>query len=974
MTCQEMSVLTVPEGGFIHRLAAKLELDAHRFFELLLTSPIDGPLDPEGKDKVRVLPPMTVTGEYGASPADVLVVGKMPNQHEVNTCRLHVGELGQEWQTYLRDKGVDVRDWRLTNVVPFKVPEYLAGKGETKQVYVKEGLPILAEVLRRVQPKVVVLFGAEALKGFSKLFQETAKTKVKFTDSRGTILEFPGGIKAVCCHSPSSVLKAPELVPEFRGDLDLVASLVSTGERANTRPPPEYVVVDNLNALESELSQLAGRYTDFALDAEWGANVTLRTIQIAYAPNKALVVHLTKPGLAPTELGSNLPATMAILGKHLGKDGVRLIGHNMRGDLKVLRKYGLDLMPQFMKGGFDTMLAYHIIPGNETLDKQLELVAVKMLKVDRYDKPLRDWLIANKLTEETIGTVGYGTVPDDILMPYGAMDAIVTFELVEPLLKLLAQHDVLKFYNTIIHPVNLPVLEMEENGIRIDQVRLLDVTRLFEDKVKDMRLALQEEVNWQEREELRTVTLRNKPAQKLIKLSGFNPDSVDHLREVLFGRFKPKGRVAPEGALILNLEPIKATDDTSWSDVKAKKKENIYNPSTDAESLGILSAQHKLAKRVQQYKFVNQIPKNFLQPVNQKADGSLEFTGGLGAAIDPDGRLRTSFRLTLETGRYATSPNLQNLPKRQERELQAVFKGADGKLHPRYKTIRSCFIASPGHVLVEADWNQAELWTMGYLAKDDDFIHTLQTSDVHTTMLRQMFKSLNYKGKLIGEYEVAELNKLRKEDKWLDSLRVSAKTTVFGVPYGRGGGAISREVEREGITCTAEEAKGWIQTFNTTFVKVYEYLQACKNAVIDPGFIRNPFGRYRAFPPCDDEKILAGMQREAGNFNIQSTVGDAMSVALCNLYAYRKICGLHYRIVLSIHDAVLLEVPCHEVKQVCEEVLPLCMTDGLTVPGTELKFTLGDPDVSTRWGEHNAPEELLEMGVAREYCGFKQAA
>lgn len=98
----------------------------------------------------------------------------------------------------------------------------------------------------------------------------------------------------------------------------------------------------------------------------------------------------------------------------------------------------------------------------------------------------------------------------------------------------------------------------------------------------------------------------------------------------------------------------------------------------------------------------------------------------------------------------------------------------------KYTPIRSIFTATPGMVLLEADYNQAELWTLGYISGDQDFIHTLQTSDLHTVMMREMFGEMDYKGKRIKEYEVNELNKLRKEDKILDAFRIGSKTVNFG--------------------------------------------------------------------------------------------------------------------------------------------------------------------------------------------------
>ena len=106
---------------------------------------------------------------------------------------------------------------------------------------------------------------------------------------------------------------------------------------------------------------------------------------------------------------------------------------------------------------------------------------------------------------------------------------------------------------------------------------------------------------------------------------------------------------------------------------------------------------------------------------------------------------------------------------------------------------------------------------------------------------------------------------------------------------------------------------------------------------------------------------------------IQSTVGDAMSVALNALHQYRQLNSkVKYKILLSIHDAVLLEVPVEHLKEVVYEVLPMCMTEVVEVPGIGLKYTLGEIDIQLRWGEKESPEVLLAHGVPEELCGFKK--
>lgn len=752
--------------------------------DFLLSNLCDMYIDDQGTEMVRFMPPQTVGGQIGPHKSEVLVIGKMPSQEDVNRRSLQSGTPGDFWKAIVRTKGVNPDSWMLSNVVPFRVPDYLGGKTRLKEIFLKEGLPLLQETIQRVQPRYLLLFGADAVVAIQRLLgQEHAKAN--FTDLRGSILTLQGGIKAVCCIPPSSVTRDPAQAPEFTKDLELFLELItSRGESRTWETKCETIsTFSSLRELIDQHKKLGIK--EYSFDLEWGAHYALRTLQIAWSSHEGAVIHFARAGMVPTELGASFDSALELVGSLLR--GTSLIGHNGRGDVQVLRKLGLDLLREFIDHGFDTMLAYHLVPGNETLDKQLELVSIRMLDAPRYDVALREWCKNNGINDEHIEEFGYGNIPDEILIPYGFMDALCTYRLKEVVEKELSKWPrAYDLYKKIIHPLNEPVLEMEETGIFVDQERLVTLTDLVNEKLKVMLKELQTDINWMPYEQVEHKLVRGKMVAKSVEYDGFNPNSPQQVCEVLYSRFKVKNgeavRTAPPQAKLLKLTPVKATaNDTPWEKVRASGKEHLYSPSTDSESLGILSGEHKLAKKIQQYKFVEQLRKTFLTSYEYE-DGKLKWSGGIGASVANDGRAHTHFRLTLETGRYASSPNFQNFPKKQEKELIAIFT-ENGKLNPNYYSLRSVLMARPGHVLIEADWNQAELWTLGYCAKDEKFINVLKTSDVHTTMLRTMFGAKMHKDRRISEYTVEELNKLRKNDVILNALRGAAKTTTFGIPF-----------------------------------------------------------------------------------------------------------------------------------------------------------------------------------------------
>jgi len=154
----------------------------------------------------------------------------------------------------------------------------------------------------------------------------------------------------------------------------------------------------------------------------------------------------------------------------------------------------------------------------------------------------------------------------------------------------------------------------------------------------------------------------------------------------------------------------------------------------------------------------------------------------------------------------------------------------------------------------------------------------------------------------------------------------------------------------------------------------------CKMSVIRPGYVSNAYGRRRRFmaQESDERGQLAAFEREAVNMPIQGTVADTLNVAVSNMYRWRLMYAgrCNYRIILVVHDAVLIEVPGEQAHIVYNEVLPQCMTTMAVIPSwypwphTVKKsepFTLDvDREVYIRWGVKATAEELVARGVSTE--------
>lgn len=180
----------------------------------------------------------------------------------------------------------------------------------------------------------------------------------------------------------------------------------------------------------------------------------------------------------------------------------------------------------------------------------------------------------------------------------------------------------------------------------------------------------------------------------------------------------------------------------------------------------------------------------------------------------------------------------------------------------------------------------------------------------------------------------------------------------------RGGAAIAREVRREGVECEDSDGYEWVESWYERYPDNEKFLNSCKASTrIGKRRLPTPFGRLRHFHEVDDEVVQAGQEREACNFPIQSTVSDALSLALIFIGEERAKRGMTFKIVHAIHDAVLLEVPYHEVKGALE-VLKVAMCERLEVPGCGLHYGI-DCKVSERWGDKGHPELLRKCGIEK---------
>ena len=288
-----------------------------------------------------------------------------------------------------------------------------------------------------------------------------------------------------------------------------------------------------------------------------------------------------------------------------------------------------------------------------------------------------------------------------------------------------------------------------------------------------------------------------------------------------------------------------------------KKTKTGY--STAAEVLDKLDDKHPVIREIKEYRELTKLKATY-------ADG-------LAKVIADDGRIHTSFQMTATaTGRLSsTEPNLQNIPIR--RELGSA--------------LRHMFIASPGHLLVDADYSQIELRLLAHIANDEAMINAFLTGeDIHTVTAAQVF------GVPVGE--VTSL------------MRSRAKAVNFGIVYGISAFSLSND-----IGVTTAEAKAYIDSYFERFSGVRRYMTEIVERAKSDGFVTTLFGRRRYIPELisRDHNLRSFGERVALNMPIQGTAADIMKIAMVNVAKALKNEAPESKLVLQIHDELIVEAP-----------------------------------------------------------------
>ena len=290
--------------------------------------------------------------------------------------------------------------------------------------------------------------------------------------------------------------------------------------------------------------------------------------------------------------------------------------------------------------------------------------------------------------------------------------------------------------------------------------------------------------------------------------------------------------------------------------------------STNAEVLEKLVGKHEIISEILDYRMLTKLKSTYAE--------------GLLKVIAPDGRIHTSFQMTVTaTGRLSsTEPNLQNIPIRKS--LGAA--------------LRRMFVASPGNVLVDADYSQIELRLLAHISGDETMREAfLSGEDFHAVTASKVFN--------VPLEEVTP------------TLRSRAKAVNFGIVYGISAFSLAQDIH-----VRPYEAKEYMEAYLEKYHGVRDYMKRVVAQAREDGYVSTLFGRRRELPELKSSNfnMRAFGERVALNMPIQGTAADVIKLAMVNVAARLRAEGLRARLLLQVHDELIAECPEEEAARVMD--------------------------------------------------------
>lgn len=539
--------------------------------------------------------------------------------------------------------------------------------------------------------------------------------------------------------------------------------------------------------------------------------------KIIFEDNKAIGVSFSSEGGKAIYINGFEESLLLENCRAFFESGVKKIALDLKKDLVMLNKFGLDIMNVI----FDVMLAGYIL--NASKDKY------------EFNDIAFEFLDENYNSNDEFFGKGKSKKPleefqNDEPAKYFARQADVMFRAYPVMNDLLEKNNQMKLYYDIELPLVYVLKDMEIYGIKVDKEALIKYGQSLDIKIN-------------------IITCR------IYELAGeeFNINSPKQMGVILFEKLGLKG---------------------------GKKTKTGY--STAADVLEKLADKHEIIALIMEYRTYAKLKSTYVD--------------GLLSSIDNEtSKIYSTFNQAVTTtGRISsTEPNLQNIPIKLElgRELRKIFIPSDDS-----------------YLFADADYSQIELRVLADMSGDDTFINAFKEGqDIHRITASQVFKI--------------------PFDKVTPNQRSNAKAVNFGIVYGIGAYSLSQDL---GIT--VREAERYIEGYYEKYPKMRTYFDKTIAEARDNGYASTIFNRRRNIPELNSSNFVQRSfgERVAMNMPVQGSAADIIKISMVNVYNRLRKEGLKSRLILQVHDELLIEMKRDEkdkvmalLKEEMENAVPL---------------------------------------------------
>lgn len=710
------------------------------------------------------------------------------------------------------------------------------------------------------------------------------------------LLKFKSGftVGAVATYHPSGVMRAPDFYIDFCEELAKAKGILE-GEVPVIQPPyHNYIAVTEQAEFEALLLELT-RHQLVACDIETDVMdwTTGKILCIGFSWEREHAWIVDWEKLLEGNLNN-----LRLLNDALAY--TRLSFQNGMYDVPFMLQYGLSNTNYF----FDTMFAHYLLDERQNTHS-LERLAIRYYKAPAYKSEFRESLgIRGYVSDETWSeTVKQSTKKE--LFNYNGADTDYTFRLTQDLGRACKREGVIPILRDIEMPAAKMFMQFHIDGMLVDRDYWLKMAtewkRNMDRLMKEMRAYPgAEELNF------------NSPKQ----LAAF---LYDELGLLPFGgeeSFKLKKiSEADISKAIVEVNDPEARE--YWTSKRTQMSEGLKGAGGEAKGLTPRSTTTYMLYYLRQQ---HEWPSKLIQYRHIKKRFSMYYKG-IKKDMWKDGRVHPEYDMcATRTGRKASKhPPIHNLPRGDE--------------------IYNIYITDPGWVNIHADYKTAEMRMMAHYAKDWHLLTILDTMDIHSVYAMEIFN--------LTKEEFNALDKSAQKN-----MRIASKMITFGIPYGRSASGLAPQLGK-----TVEECEVYIETYFRKFApRVKKWLAYVRALGIEQMYLRSESGRLRRFPYIRDKYHKREVERQLGNFMIQTTINELTLLAQLNSLKRLTEEGIPCRPWPHIHDSLNILVP----RPLWKSAVPIIDEVMNQVPfETKVSFP-AEIEAGVRWGEMTV---VMEGGI-----------